>query len=121
MTDTKTKIDYSGEIEFVDLMNMYHIYYKKHNNIKGNKTFFDNLHEIREFKEDMINSEKNKYFDKYNEIKNSELLKIHNQLYHAKINGTYQFSSTNIIYLIKHLVFLNIDITQIEIEKELYK
>src|SRR5271166_4427039 len=95
-----------GEVEFVNLINMYHVYYKQTHDLKKNSIFFENEQEMKDFKNDMIDSEKNKYFEEYYALLNKDLLKEHHKLFYAKIDGVNKYTSGNVIYLIKHLISL---------------
>lgn len=105
--------------DFVTLMNIYHIFYKKEHKLSSNSTIFDNKDEMNSFKDAMIDSEKKNYLNEYDEQKNIKYLKKYNMLYHAKINNEFKYTSSNIIYLISYLVGLKCNINEIEIEKEM--
>lgn len=104
---------------FVTLMNIYHIFYKKEHKLPHTAIMIENKDEMNSFKDHMINSEKKYYLNEYDKQKNIEYLKKYNTLYHAKIDGKYSYTSSNIIYLISYLIKLMIDINKIEIEKEI--
>jgi hypothetical protein len=87
--------------EFVTLLNLFHMFYKKEYKLVDNAIFFNDLKEMQEFKEHSIkNMAKNVYCEFYNVNKNKQLLNKYKKIYHLSINEELSYTSDNIINLL---------------------
>ena len=120
-TESKVKMkaeQFNGEIEFVDMMNMFHKYYKKYNKIDQTQSMVLNFDEMSEFKRCMLDKKNNiNYLRPYNKDCNDELLKKYGTIYHAIINDKLAYTSSNIMLLLEQLIQREITIDLMDVEK----
>jgi len=106
---------------YTQLLNIYHIYYKKEYKLPDNVSMFSNENsesELIEFQKDLAYYKTNYYFAKYDEKENKQLLVKHRILYHLHDGSTPLYTSTSIIKLIIESINQNIKIGNINITTE---
>ena len=95
--------------EFVDLLNLYHTFYKRENNLPANTHFFDETHglkEIQEFKKQSMDCP-NSYIEFYKDENNEELLKKNEVIYHLTVNGHNTYTSNNVVKILTKVLAFN--------------
>ena len=95
------KTDADAE-EFTHLLNIFHTFYKRENNLPASVHFFDVTHglkEMQEFKKQSIES-KDAYCEAYNKHKVASLLKVHKKIYYLMINDKPAYTSPNALKLL---------------------
>jgi len=95
--------------EFVDLLNLFHTFYKRENDLPTSAHFFDKDHglkEIQEFKKQSVECG-NSYFKFYKKEINQKLLKKYNVIYHLTVNDHYTYTSNNVLKLLTNVLSFN--------------
>jgi len=112
---------FNGEIEYVDMMNMYHKYYKKYNSINKTQSMVLDYNEMLDFKKNVLDEKNNQqYLQPYDKDRNTGLLRKYGTIYHAIVNSKYAYTSSNIILLLKQLIQREISIDMMDVEREEY-
>jgi hypothetical protein len=96
--------------EFVNLLNLFHSFYKREYDLPPSANFFDKTHglkEMQEFKKQCMESGE-AYFKFYEKKNNEDLLKKYKKIYHLTINGHYSYTSSNVIKIITNITSMNI-------------
>ena len=114
------KTDTDAE-EFTHLLNIFHTFYKRENNLPPSTHFFDKTHGLKEMQEFKKQSFENKdaYCEPYNKDKLESLLKVNKKIYHLMINNKPAYTSPNVLKLLTLTTTYNM--TNWDIKSELYE